>query len=138
MHQPLLQLLFPAPTRSISRPIDVIITDLFVLPPVWEGYQRNIMTYLFIPGNLMAFIRYINITLDKIKSGKLPVNFDRHINETISFVRGLIFNSILEFDEQILNELRRQSLPGSNMPILFVAPLMPEDLDQKRNVKTKV
>jgi hypothetical protein len=153
MREPLLQLLFPAPitsfssnsssslllaTRPISRPIDLIISDLFVLPPVWEGYRRNIMTYLFVPNSLMAFMRYINISMDKIESGGLGLNFDRQMHETISLAKGLICNSILELDGQVLNELRRQSLPGSNIPILFVAPLMSEDLDQKRHVRIRI
>lgn len=153
MHEPLLRLLFPADitsfpatssssssfgTRPITHPIDLIITDLFVLPPIWEAHKRSIKTYLFIPNNLMSFMRYINISMDKIKNGKLESNFDRQINATISLAEGLICNSILELDEPVLNELRQKSLPGSNMPVLFVAPLMSEDLDQKRYVRMKI
>ncbi|CAF2989490.1 unnamed protein product [Rotaria sp. Silwood2] len=60
------------------------------------------------------------------------------MHETIPLAKGLICNSILELDEQILNELRRQSVPGSNIPILFVAPLMSEDIGQKQQVRIKI
>lgn len=144
MHEPLLRLLFPTAnrspvpaTRAIARPIDLIITDLFILPPVWEAHKRNILTYLFIPNNLMSFMRYINITMEKIKAGKLESNFNQQINETISLARGLICNSVFELDEQILNELRRKALPGSSLPVSFVAPLMSNNPDHKQNVRLK-
>lgn len=152
MHEPLIRLLFPEATgsfsstssssplpatRPITRAIDLIITDLFVLPPVWEAHKRNIPTYLFVPNNLMSFIRYINITMEKIKTGKLESNFDQQINQTISLAKGLVCNSIFELDEQVLKELRQKGLPGSSVPVLFVAPLMSDDPDQKRNVRMK-
>ncbi|UJR12200.1 hypothetical protein I4U23_016377 [Adineta vaga] len=125
MYEPLLRLLFPKTTtmslatHSITRSIDLIITDLFVMLPVWEGFKRNIPTYLFIPNTLSSFIRYINIIMNKIKNGKLESNFDRRITDTISLTKGLICNSIFELDEKYLKELRRQSLFGSNSDLII-------------------
>jgi hypothetical protein len=150
MRQPLLQLLFPESIKSLSssssssllyatrrivRPIDVIISDLFVLPPIWEAYRRNLINYIFVPNNLMAFINYINVSVNKIESGELGLDFDRKMHKTIRITKGLIYNSVLELDQQILKEFRQRSVPGSNTPILFVAPLMSEDLNHKQHVR---
>jgi hypothetical protein len=149
MREPLQKLLFPAPTtsfsspslpmiRPISRPIDLIITDLFVLPPVWDAHEKNIMTYLFMPNSLMTFTRYINISRAKIENSGLGLDFDRQMHKTIPLVKGLICNSIVELDEQILHELRRQSVPGANISVLFVAPLISENPGQKQHVRHKI
>ena len=121
--------------RPIGRPIHLIISDLFVLPPIWEGYKNNIMSYLFVPNSLMTFMRYINTSMDKVKSDEVGFNFDRQMHATIPLAKGLICNSFLELDGHVLHELHRQSVPGSRMPILFVAPLMSEDFGQKRHVR---
>jgi len=114
----------------------MIITDLFVLPPVWESHKRNISNYIFIPNSLLSFIRYINITLDKINNGQLVSDFDSYINQTVSLANGLIFNSIFELDQRILEVFRQQtSLPGSQMPILFVAPLISDSVNQHAFIK---
>jgi hypothetical protein len=144
MREPLLQLLFPKPVTSFSsasaflirHPIDLIISDLFVLPVIREVYERNIMTYIFVPNSLMAFMHYINMSMNKIESDDLGFDFDRQMHAAIPLAKGLICNSILELDEEVLNKLRRQSVPGSNIPILFVAPLMSEDLGQKLHVRS--
>lgn len=86
----------------------------------------------------MAFIRYINISVEKIESGELGLDFDRRMHNTIRLANGLICNSIYELDKQVLKELRQRSVPGSNSPILFVAPLMSEDLGYKRHVSIKI
>ncbi|CAF1560601.1 unnamed protein product, partial [Adineta steineri] len=121
-------------TGLIQHPIDLIISDLFILPPVWEGQKRNIMTYLFVPNNLLAYLGYISASVAKIKSGELGLDFDRLLHKTISVAKGLICNSIRELDKQSLNDLRQQTVPGSNRPIFFVAPLMSDVLNQQQHV----
>lgn len=149
MRESLLKLLFPTPTtsassasspyfipatRRISRPIDMIITDLFVLPPIWEAYERNIRSYLFMPNSLMTFMRYINTSRDQVENGGLAVDFDRQMHKTIPLAKGLICNSFLELDKEVLNEFRQQPVPGSNISVLFVAPLISKIHAQKQHV----
>ncbi|CAF4124270.1 unnamed protein product, partial [Adineta steineri] len=153
MHKPLRKLLFPTHARSssatssptvsfatslIQHPIDLIISDLFILPPVWEGQKRNIMAYLFVPNNLLAYLGYISASVAKIKSGELGLDFDRLLHKTISVAKGLICNSIRELDKQSLNDLRQQTVPGSNRPIFFVAPLMSDVLNQQQHIPNAV
>ena len=82
----------------------------------------------------MAYMRYINVSVEKIKSNELGLDFDRLLHKTIALAKGLICNSIRKLDKQSLQELRRLSVPGSKKPILFVAPLMADDLDEKNHV----
>nr|ACD54606.1 UDP-glucosyl transferase-like protein [Adineta vaga] len=137
MHEPLLQLLFPVSTTSpssrlIRHPIDLIISDLFIVSPVFEGSKRGIMTYFFVPNNLRAHMNYINLSLKKIQNDESGIDFDRSLHKAMSFVKGLVCNSIRELDRQSLQDLRQQTVPGSDKPIFFIAPLMPEDhLDEK-------
>jgi hypothetical protein len=87
----------------------------------------------------MAYMRYINISKEKIDNGELVLNFDRQMHKTIPLAKGLIYNSIFEFDEQAVNELRRQSVHSSNIPVLFVAPLISEGIEhQKQRVRIKI
>ncbi|UJR11563.1 hypothetical protein I4U23_015743 [Adineta vaga] len=146
MRQPLLQLLSPTSTKptsssslpfatgSITRPINLIISDLFILTPVWEGYKRNIITYFFVPNNLKAYMTYISVSVERIKTNEVGLDFDRLLHKTISLSNGLICNSMRELDKQSLKELRQQTVPGSDKPILFVAPLMSEDFHQKQHI----
>lgn len=147
MHEPLLQLLFAPPittssadstssllfsTRSIRHPIDMIISDLFVFTPVLEAFKRNIASYLFLPSSLMAFTRYINMSTERIKGNELGLDFDRQMHKTIPLTKGLICNSAVELDKQALDELRQQLGPIAKTPILFVTPLMSEEIVQKQ------
>ena len=150
MHKPLLHLLFSEPstpasvasssffmsaTQPISRTIDLIISDLFIFSPVWEAYKRNITAYFFVPNNLMVFVRYINLAKTKIDNGELGLDFDRKLYQTIPRAKGLICNSVLELDQEALQQFHRQSKSGLNVSILFVAPLMPRDVGQKQHVR---
>lgn len=149
MREPLLKLLFHESktsfsstsllaTSAIERRIDLLISDIFVLPPVWGAYKRQITTYLFVPNNLMAFMRYIQVSMDWIKRGGSELNFDRQMHKAIFLTKGLICNSVFEFDRQSLSDLRTQSIPGSNASILFVAPLILDSHNQKQQVKLKI
>ncbi|CAF1613062.1 unnamed protein product, partial [Adineta ricciae] len=137
MHLPLIELLFstslttsrPVATRSIRRPIDVIvsdmfITDLFVLPPVSEALRKGLIAYFFLPNSLVAFVDLADTFIKKVKSGEVGSNYENLMYQTIAPIKGIICNSILEFDKEVLRTLRQRSLPGSNTSILFVAPII--------------
>ncbi|CAF1659083.1 unnamed protein product, partial [Adineta ricciae] len=139
MRKPLLRVLFSTSsssvsTSSISRPINLIISDLFILPPIWEGYKRNIVTYLFVPNNLKAYLAYMDASVERVNSNEAGLDFDRFLHKTISLAKGLICNSMRDLDKKFLKELRHQTtVPGSDKPVHFVAPLMSEDFNQKQN-----
>ncbi|CAF1490286.1 unnamed protein product [Adineta ricciae] len=138
MHEPLLTLLFPEKTttilatHSITRPIDLIITDLSVLTPVWESYTRNIPIYIFVPNSLLFFMHTIDIAIHNTKSGKVNPNFDHQIDFLVLLTKGIICNSVFELDDIILDKLRRKSQPAANIPVLFVAPLISDDFAETR------
>ena len=140
MRKPLLRVLFStsspaASTNSISRPINLIISDLFILPPIWEGHKRNIVTYLFVPNNLKAYLAYMDASVERVNSNEAGLDCDRLLHKTISLTKGLICNSMRDLDKKLLKELRRQTaVPGSDKPVHFVAPLISEDFNQKQNV----
>ena len=148
MSEPLQKLLFAASTTSfssvlsatrlINRPIDLIISDLFVLPPIWKAHEEKIPAYLFMPNSLMTFTRYINKSRETVENGGLGLNFDRQLHKTIPLANGLICNSFLELDKPVLNELRQQTTSGANMSILFLAPLISENLGQKQDVRVRL
>lgn len=131
MREPLLRLLLPLLSKPVRR-VDLIISDLFILPPVWEGHKHGVPTYLFVPNNLMAYMRYINISVEKINNGELGLDFDKMLHKTIGLAKGLICNSMRKFDKSSLQELRGLAVPGSNKPILFVAPLMTDELAEQK------
>ena len=141
MHEPLLKLLFPekittiSTTHSITRPINLIITYLSILSPFWESSIRNIPIYIFVPISLLFFIHTVDIAIHNTKSGKVNPSFGHQIDFLVLLTKGIICNSIFELDEIILDKLRRKSQLGSNIPVLFVAPLISDNFAETRQVK---
>jgi hypothetical protein len=144
MREPLLQLLFSGPdtlssapllsTRLLDRPIDLIITDALVHMPIRDAHERDVIAHVFLPYSFTALPRFISCAMGEIRTTFTP-DFASTLLETFSFAKGFICHSIDKFDEHLVDVLRQRSLPCSNVPVRFVAPLMSEELDDKHNVR---
>jgi len=120
-------------TRSIEHPIDLIISDILIHTSIQYTHQKHIPVYFFVPNSLMFIMRYINISMGNVENSIVTQNFAHQVIEALSSAKGLICNSIYQFDKQVLDELRHKSFPGSDLSIRFVAPLMSQ-LDEHENV----
>lgn len=144
MREPLQQLLFPEPTTSssvsllstqpIDRPIDMIITDMFVHTFIQNACERGIITHVFFPCSFAVISMIMCIATGKI-CGPMSPDFASALLEAYSFADGFICHSIEKLDERAIDDLRQRALPCSNLPIRFVAPLMLETFSNKENVR---
>lgn len=60
------------------------------------------------------------------------------ILESFSFTKGFICNSTDKLDQHIVEDLRQRSLPFSNLPVRFVAPLISKKSDDQQKVNQKI
>ncbi|CAF1112664.1 unnamed protein product [Adineta steineri] len=145
MRIPFRQLLSPAfvtsasipllATRPIDHPIHLFVADVFLHMLIRDAQERDIMSHIFFSSNFTMISLILGTSTEKLSRAFRP-DFASKFLETCSIANGLICHSIDKLEEQAVNDLRQQSLPCSNIPVRFVAPLISEQFDNKQNTDT--
>ena len=112
-------------TRPITRPVHMIISDIFNPVPLRIAHERQIRTQIFMPCNFENLSRYIKIFLGELV---VPMSqlFVANFLEAFNFADGIICNSIAQLENHAVDRYRQQSVIRSDLPVRFVAPLFPE------------
>lgn len=123
MIEPLEELFFSS-SLSLTRPIDLIIYDIFV-PMIPEiAHRRQISVHAFVPNSLTAIRRFIDISIGVNIKSIINEKLAKEMIKSLWLVDGIICNSIYELDKQVLDELHQKLFLQPNIPIRFIAPLM--------------
>ena len=101
MYAPLQELFFASSSTPSTRPIDLIIYDMFV--PI--ARRRQIPIHAFVPNSLTAIQRLIDISIGVNNKSIISRTFAKKLVQSLSLIDGIICNSIYEFDKQALDEL---------------------------------
>ncbi|CAF1377673.1 unnamed protein product [Adineta ricciae] len=135
MYEPIQQVLFSQPikstsisllsTKSIDQPIDMIIADIFVYSFVRNAKERGITTQMFCPTSFAVIPALMRVVTNGTPKSEWP-DLTPSLIEAYSFADGVICNSIEEFEQQAIEDVRQQATLYSKVPVRFVAPLMSE------------
>ncbi|CAF1300067.1 unnamed protein product [Adineta ricciae] len=122
-------------TRPITRPVHMIISDIFNPVPLRIAHERHIRTQIFMPCNFENLSRYIKIFLGELVAPMSQL-FVANFLEAFTFADGIICNSIAQLEKHAVDRYRQQSAIRSDLPVRFVAPLFPEIGNIQKNDTT--
>jgi hypothetical protein len=124
-------------THPITRPINLIVSDIFNTVPIIIAHQRRIAVHSFMINSVDDLFRYIKISKGIIEKTFLTPDLVQQILDGLSLVNGLISYSIEQLDRQLLDQLHSELPALSNLTVRFVAPLMSETFEKEKEEKVR-
>lgn len=126
--------------RPFTRPISMIVTDMFNPVPINTLEEHRIPIHLFMTNSLSTLLLLYRVAKGEIPSQYLTPKMVQQFFKASNFADGLISNSVRQLEESYINQLHSQIPSLSNKPLRFVAPLIPVTIERTKgeNVCTRI
>ena len=125
-------------SRPLSRPVSLIIYDLFSPVPTRMTRENGIPTHLFLPSSLSVFFLLIRVSEGNTYFTNLKPRMAQQILDALSLADGIISNSVDRLEKQIRDKLHLRMANLLNRSVRFVAPLIPAVYEESRKEKVTV